>query len=202
VLEGGAWRDWDLDRRVIVDHLVLLAASRRLDPAEFADLVDGVYSADSHEELATSVVASPSPVHMTPPDLCLDEPLEIEVGHGQVKLERRWQLGADTTVTVGHGQAILDLTKAEWDSPVVQLELLVRFGQAIVTVPDGVRVTFGRLAANVVNKLRDTTLLPGAPELHINAEVAHGQIILRSPKRSRLLVRRLRRRARRSRGSR
>lgn len=75
----------------------------------------------------------------------------------------------------------------------------MRFGQIVVTVPDGVRVSFGKLAANVLDKTRDEVVLPGAPELHIDAEVAHGQIVLRSPKRPKRLVRRLRRIARRSR---
>jgi len=170
------------ERDLVVVHLQELVGRGDLDLHRFSELTGEVLAARTTAELARIVATTPCPVPLTPAHERLDEPLILEVNHGQLKMNGRWQLGRQTVAIVSHGQMILDLTSAEWDDREVELDLRVDHGQLVVTVPRAVRVRWRQLSASVVNHLDDGGVLPGAPTLQVRTEVHSGQIVFRSSK--------------------
>jgi hypothetical protein len=169
------------ERGAVLDHLQGLVGRGQLSLDRFGPLADEVLVADSLPALASVVQRLPGVVRFSPPERRLSEPLTVGVATGSVRLERPWQLGAETHAWVGTGEIILDLTKAEWDAGEVLLDLAAGTGQIIVTVPDGVAVRFLSVGGNVQNRLPDRTPLPGAPLLSVRTQVRTGRIVLRPP---------------------
>jgi hypothetical protein len=117
---------------------------------------------------------------MTPPEWRMTEPLVLRVNTGTLRMNGRWQVAARTTVKANTGTVELDFSKAEFDAPVVDLEIKVNTGTVKLIVPHGVAVQIIE-SGHLRNELGDDVPLPGAPLIRLRSRVGTGTVRLRRP---------------------
>lgn len=168
-----------------VEHLSALLDDDRIDLDLFEVATSRVLATTSSDELAVILAALPAPVRMTPPDRRLDQPLMLETRSGSIKLRSSWQLASETHVRCQSGSVVLDLTVAEFDDELIDLDLDCASGTIKVIVPYGVSVRMVEISGHsgsIKNRIDTSVVLPGMPCLVVSARTRSGTIKLLRPR--------------------
>lgn len=171
-------------RNAAVEHLRQAVATSNLGLERFSEAVGIVLAASTTDEIARVLDGIAPVVRMTPPNRRLDEPVLIDTRSGSIELNSSWQLARETRVVSTSGRVLLDLTVAEFDDLLVDLDLSSQSGSITVVVPHAVDVQFLEMtghSGSVRNELGPTVSLPGAPLIRIRARTTSGRIVVRRP---------------------
>jgi len=171
----------DVERETAIVRFRELVASDRLSLDQFTDLSDQVVHAANRDEFAAAVRRAPVPVSFTPPERRMTEPLLFRVNTGSVKMNGRWQVAEETVVKANTGVIELDFSQAEFDAPVIDLDIKVNTGTVRLIVPHGVAVQIVETGM-LRNELGDDVPLPGAPLIRLRSRVQTGAVYLQRPK--------------------
>lgn len=185
----------DADREAAVAFLQELVRHGKLQLDEFSDAAGRAMAARTHAELAQVMTTLPSIVAITPRARRLEQPLILSVNTGTLKMTGRWQLGATTRASVNTGKLWLDLSEAEFDDRVIDLDARVNTGTITIVVPRGVDIQLLGIRGAIRNRLDTQPGVPGAPLVRLNASVVTGSITLQRPDEPRRRWFRRRRRA-------
>lgn len=185
-----------------VEHLAVLVQADLIELDVFEGLVERVLATSDMTELAAVLSAVPSVVPIRPSGRRDGEPLVFETMAGVLRLVGPWHVAAHTSIYTATGVIKVDLTAAEFDGRVIELDLQVGTGIIDVVIPRGIPsqiVEIRKVSGVVRSTLDPSTPLPGVPCLIIRAETGSGIIRLRHPKqRTTRLARRRRTTRRRS----
>lgn len=174
----------DVQRTAALEHLRNAVAASDLDLDVYSEATSAVLAASSALDVALVLQRVAPAVRMTPPSRRLTEPVLLEVRSGRLELSSSWQVARTTRVVCQSGRVVLDLTTAEFDDDIVDLDLSSQSGSIVVVVPHTVDVQFLEMAGQsgrVLNELGPTASLPGAPLLRVRARTTSGRILLRRP---------------------
>ena len=173
----------DADRDRVLALLADAVSDGRLTIDEHAERVQRACTARTLGELADLtadlVVASAQPVR-------LDGGRVISGIFGPARRDGRWVVPETLTVTAMFGEVEVDLTQAILQAPRVQLLATVIGGRLRLVVPDGVSVVV--TAPAVLGRRRGGTpppVTPDMPVIEVRGMVLGGEIIVRTPPRSR-----------------
>jgi hypothetical protein len=173
----------DADRDRVLALLAEAASDGRLTMEEHAERVQRACSARTLGDLAelTSDLAVPS-----------QQPVRLDGGRvisgvfGPVRRDGRWVVPETLTATAMFGEVELDFTEAILQARHVQLYANVIGGRLRLVVPDGVSVA---VTAHVALARRRGGTPPPAsadtPVIEVKGSVLGGEIIVRTPPRSR-----------------
>lgn len=118
----------DDTRSRAVGSLRALVAAERIDSAQFEGAVAVVLQARTEAELAELLRSLPSPLAMTPAERRRGGPLKLGGGYGRLRMEGRWQVARQTSISVELGSVTVDLTNAEFDDRIVDLKVCIGWG--------------------------------------------------------------------------
>ena len=185
----------DADRDRTLALLADAVSDGRLTPDEHAERVQRACTARTLGELAELtadlVVPSAQPVR-------LDDGRVISGIFGPARRDGRWVVPENLTVTAMFGEVEVDFTQAILQARHVQLYATVVGGRLRLIVPDGVSVLVS--GHSMLGRKRGATPPPAGPDtpvIEVRALVLGGEVIVRTPPRSR----RFRLFSRRGRGS-
>ena len=173
----------DADRDRTLTLLADAVSDGRLTVEEHAERVQRACTARTLGELALLttdlVVPSAQPVR-------LDGGRVIHGIFGPARRDGRWVVPENLTVTAMFGEVEVDFTQAILQARRVQLYATVVGGRLRLIVPDGVSVV---MAGHVVlGRKRGSTPLPAGadtPVIEVKALVLGGEVIVRTPPRTR-----------------
>jgi hypothetical protein len=174
----------EVERRAALEHLQQAVATRGLELEVFSDAASAVLAARTSDELATVLQQTAPVVRLTAADRVLREPLDLHVSSGRLILTSSWQLARQTNVTCLSGRVVLDLTAAEFDAVVVDLDLSCSSGRIEVIVPHSVGIQLVEMSGTsgrIENGIADNVTLPGMPCVRVRARTGSGRITLRRP---------------------
>jgi Domain of unknown function (DUF1707)/Cell wall-active antibiotics response 4TMS YvqF len=173
----------DADRDRVLALLADAVSDGRLTIDEHAERVQRACTARTLGELADLtadlVVASAQPVR-------LDGGRVISGIFGPARRDGRWVVPETLTVNALFGEVEMDLTEAILQARHVQLLTTVIGGRLRLVVPDGVTVTVNTHL--VLGRRRGATPPPASsdtPVIEVKGVVLGGEIIVRTPPRSR-----------------
>ena len=172
------------EQRAAVEHLGALLRDDRIDLDSFEVAASRVLATTTPDELAIVVAALPGPVRMTPAHRLMTHPLRLETASGRIDMTSPWQVAEETSVLCKSGVVTLDLTMAEFDSDLIDLDLEVHSGRITVIVPPGVGVQMSEVSATsgrIRNELGSSVVVPGLPCLRISVSTRSGVITFRRP---------------------
>ena len=174
----------DADRDRTLALLADAVSDGRLTADEHAERVQRACTARTLGELADLTadlaVASAQPVQ-------LDGGRAISGVFGPARRDGRWVVPENLTVTAMFGEVEVDVTQAILQARRVQLYATVIGGRLRLVVPDGVAVV---VTANVVLGRRRGGTPPAGPDtpvIEVKGLVLGGEVIVRTPPRSRRL---------------
>jgi len=167
------------DKRRATEFVKQLYASGGIDEVHFEVGIARLLGATTDAELVDAVRSLPPPVTFTSADRRLSGPLEIHSGMGRLRLEGRWQVGAETHVSADLGSVRLDLTDAEFDDHVIDLHVYSGWGTITIIVPRGVNVQIVRHRGGVSSQLEPP--VPGFPLIRLDVTAMIGKVRLRHP---------------------
>jgi len=173
----------DADRDRTLALLADAVSDGRLTMDEHADRVQRACTARTLGELAELTadlaVSSAQPVR-------LDSGRVISGIFGPARRDGRWVVPENLTVTAMFGEVEVDFTQAILQARHVQLYATVVGGRLRLIVPDGVSVLMTGHAV-LGSKRGGTPPLadPGTPVIEVKALVLGGQVIVRTPPKSR-----------------
>jgi hypothetical protein len=150
-----------------VEALHALVAADRIDSAQFERAVADLLQARTEAELAELLRSLPSASAMTPAERRRDGPLKLGGGFGRLRIEGRWQVARETSITVELGSVTIDLTDAELDDRVVDLKVYTGWGAIRIIVPPGLGIEVVRHRGRVVSRVGPPT--PGLPLVRLTA---------------------------------
>lgn len=133
VSTGQAMPEETRSQAVAVLHAHL--AAERIDAQQFEGAVAELLQARTEAELAELLRALPSPVAMTPAERRRGGKLKLGGGYGRLRIEGRWQVARETSISVELGSIMIDLTAAEFDDRIVDLKVFTGWGAIRVIVP-------------------------------------------------------------------
>jgi len=172
----------DADRDRVLALLAEAVSDGRLTPEEHSDRVQRACTARTLGDLAelTSDLAVPSaqPVR-------LDGGRVISGIFGPARRDGRWVVPESLTVTAMFGEVEIDFTQAILQARRIVLYATVVGGRLRLFVPDGVSVIVsGHL---VLGRRRGSTPLPGpdTPVIEVKGLVLGGEVIVRTPPKTR-----------------
>jgi hypothetical protein len=173
----------DADRDRTLALLADAVSDGRLTPDEHAERVQRACTARTLGELAelTADLVAPSaqPVR-------LDGGRVISGIFGPARRDGRWVVPENLTVTAMFGEVEVDFTQAILQERHVQLYATVVGGRLRLIVPDGVSVLVS--GHSVLGRKRGATPPPAGPDtpvIEVKALVLGGEVIVRTPPRSR-----------------
>lgn len=191
---GGSLRASDADRDQVAALLSAAYAEGRLTHEEHDERLERVLTARTFDDLipltADLVPLGPPPATVTSPnpgfvvgDGSLTEPDRMVAVFGGVERKGRWRIRRHNQVTAVFGGVDLDLRQADFDAPVVELNLQACFGGVDVKVPAGITVrdetthVFGGVE---IKNLGEP--VPGAPTLVLKGTVFFGGVEVKGPR--------------------
>ena len=136
-----------------VEVLRAMAGRDQISVLDFEQAVAAVLEVRNEEELVAVIESLPSPIAMTPAARRVSQPLRIRGGVGRVRLDRRWQLARQTRVSAELGSVLVDLSTAEFDESVVDLDIYTGWGSITVLVGHGVGVQVLRSRGTITSRL-------------------------------------------------
>ena len=159
-----------------VEALHALVVADRIDSAEFERAVADLLQARTEAELAELLRSLPSASAMTPAERRRDGPLKLGGGFGRLRIEGRWQVARQTSISVELGSVTIDLTDAELDDRVVDLKVYTGWGAIRIIVPPGLGIELVRHRGRVISRIGPPT--PGLPLVRLTAITNIGRIHL------------------------
>lgn len=144
-----------------------LLAADRIDSAQFERTVAELLQTRTEAELAELLRSLPSAAPMTPAERRRDGPLKLGGGFGRLRIEGRWQLARQTSISVELGSVTIDLTGAELDDRIVDLKVYTGLGAIRIIVPPGLGIEVVRHRGRVVSGVGPPT--PGLPLVRLSA---------------------------------
>lgn len=200
----GQLRCADSDRELVAELLNRAYADGRLDYTEHSDRLTSAYQAKTFaelDELTIDLVRSSRPAQpeavvtpiTNPPVVSPPQPTAgTQVAPpnafrggsaflGSVKPGQAIHLVNDSTVTVGLGDAKIDLVGATFDSTNMQLNVNAYLGEIRIRVPDGVNVVSDVNTVLAETKIRGLRPAPGGVTIHLAGTVALGEITVLGP---------------------
>jgi hypothetical protein len=173
----------DTDRDRVLALLAEAMSDGRLTPEEHSERVQRACSARTLGELAelTADLAVPSA-----------QPVRLDGGRvvagifGPARRDGRWVVPETLTATAMFGEVEVDFTQAILQSSRVQLYATVVGGRLRLVVPDGVSVLLG--GHMVLGRRRGGTAPPTDPHgpvIEVKALVVGGEVVVRTPPKSR-----------------
>lgn len=149
------------------EALYALLAADRIDSAQFERTVGELLQARTETELAEVFRMLPSPSPMTPAERRRDGPLTLGGGFGRLRIEGRWQVARQTSISVELGSVMIDLTDAELDARIVDLRVYTGWGAIRIIVPPGLGIEVVRHRGRVSSRIGPPT--PGLPLVRLTA---------------------------------
>ncbi|MFI7611248.1 DUF1707 domain-containing protein [Nonomuraea terrae] len=167
-MSGIGIRETDRDRAV---HLVQQAyAEGRLSSGELERRLESVLTAATSGELEHQLADLP------------DDVVELGSTGGSITRTGDWRVPRLLRVGSGYGGVRLDLSRAVIAHPVVDIELHLAYGSALVVLPpgasadaDGAQTGWG----GITSKVRGHG---GSPHVRVTGWLAHGHIKIRHPR--------------------
>jgi len=174
-----ALRASDVERERAADQLRQAAGEGRLTVDELDERLTRCYAAKTVAELAQLTVDVVASGHDPVPGSARTPGAVVKPGPGGSSTiisilsgsdrSGRWRVAPRLKVISVMGGADIDLTEAEFASPVTEITVFSLMGGADIRVPDGVEVQitkFALLGGNDV-ELSDQAPPPGAPVIHL-----------------------------------
>ena len=191
---GAALRASDADRDQVAALLGAAYAEGRLTHEEHDERLGQVLAARTFDDLIpltadlvplappTATVSSPAPQFLVG-NGGTTEPDRMVAVFGGVERKGRWRVRARSQVVAVFGGADLDLREADFDAPVVELDVSACFGGVDVKVPAGLTVrdetthVFGGVDLKHLGEP-----VEGAPTLVLKGTVLFGGITVKGPR--------------------
>ena len=191
---GGFLRASDADRDQVASLLGAAYAEGRLTHEEHDERLERVVVARTFDDLipltADLVPLEPTPatVSSTTSTFVVGNGSHTEVDRmvavfGGVERKGRWRVRARSQVTAIFGGVDLDLREADFDAPVVELNVQTCFGGVDIKVPAGINVrneTVNIFGGTDVKNLGEP--IEGAPTLVIKGTVFFGGVDVKGPR--------------------
>jgi hypothetical protein len=191
---GGALRASDADRDQVAALLGAAYAEGRLTHEEHDERLAQVLAARTFDDLVplTSDLVpldpAPTTVSSSRPQFVVGNGAHPEVDRmvaifGGVERTGRWRVRARSQLTAVFGGVDLDLREADFDAPVVELNVQACFGGIELKVPAGLTVrneTVNIFGGTEVKNLGDP--VEGAPTLVIKGTILFGGVSVKGPR--------------------
>ena len=191
---GGALRASDADRDQVASLLSAAYAEGRLTREEHDERLGQVLIARTFDDLipltadlvpfgpAPSTVSSPRPQFVVGNGGNPETDRMVAV-FGGVERKGRWRVRARSQVTAVFGGVDLDLREADFDAPVVELNVQTCFGGIDLKVPAGINVrneTLNIFGGTEVKNVGEP--VEGAPTLVIKGTIFFGGVSVKGPR--------------------
>ena len=191
---GASLRASDADRDQVAALLGAAYAEGRLTREEHDERLEQVVVARTFDDLiplTTDLVpleAPPATLTAAQPQFVVGQGTSTEVDRmvavfGGVERKGRWRMRARSQATAIFGGVDLDLREADFDAPVVELNVQACFGGVDIKVPAGIDVrteTVNILGGTDVKNLGEP--VEGAPTLVIKGIVLFGGVDVKGPR--------------------
>lgn len=161
------------DRDAAVHRLQEAYAQGHIEHEEMDGRLHRALSATTRAELASVLVSLPQENTGTTST--------IAVAAGRIRRRGAWRVPRFLKVESAYGRVRLDLSKAVFQHPVLDLELLLGTGRAKITVPRDAVVEFDDLRTD----WKDThykpprAIRPGGPRIRISGAMGFGRLKIR-----------------------
>ena len=193
-IAGGSLRASDADRDQVAALLSAAYAEGRLTRDEHDERLEQVLAARTFDDLIPLTAdlvpldARPATVSSATPQFVvgqgsITEPDRMVAVFGGVERKGRWRVRSRSQVTAVFGGVDLDLREADFDAPVVELNVQTCFGGVDLKVPAGITVrdetthVFGGVD---IKNLGEP--VEGAPTLVLKGTVFFGGIDVKGPR--------------------
>lgn len=191
---GGALRASDADRDQVASLLDAAYAEGRLTHEEHDERLERVLAARTFDDLVplTSDLVpldpAPTTVSSSTPQFVVGNGANPEVDRmvavfGGVERKGRWRVRARNQITAVFGGVDLDLREADFDAPVIELNVQACFGGVELKVPAGLTVrneTVNIFGGTEVKNIGEP--VEGAPTLVIKGNVLFGGVSVKGPR--------------------
>ncbi|MFE0421225.1 DUF1707 domain-containing protein [Streptomyces sp. NPDC058953] len=160
------------DRDAAVRRLQEAYAEGHLSHEEMDGHLGRALAATTHGDLAAVLAVLPAE---EPPTVA-----EIGAAGGRIRRTGAWRVPRNLKVTSGYGRVKLDLSRAVFDGPVVDIELRIGTGNARITVPRGATVELDGLTTGWKDTRYKPPATPGAgPTIRITGVMGFGRLKIR-----------------------
>ncbi|PZG04492.1 DUF1707 SHOCT-like domain-containing protein [Nonomuraea aridisoli] len=167
-------READRDRAV---HLVQQAyAEGRLSSGELERRLEHVLTAASPGELEPVLADLPDDLDG------MDDVVELGSTGGAITRAGDWRVPRLLRIHSGYGGVRLDLSQAVVSYPVIDIELHLEYGSALIVVPpgasadaDGAHTDWGGITSKVPGHA-------GTPHVRVSGRLAYGRVKIRHPR--------------------
>ncbi|SFP85003.1 protein of unknown function [Amycolatopsis arida] len=184
----------DREREHVIGLLQKAIGRGLLDLDEFTERTDVALAARTRGELNTVLIDLPGLVHAdapaptpgysaAPSPVGSGERMVLQGKGSTIARQGRWVVPAELLVRNKYGQTKLDFSEAELTSPVVHLELDVKWGSvSIVVPPSGVVDTngVGELKWSTLDDKTGTNGRAGTPRFVLTGRVQGGTVTIRN----------------------
>jgi hypothetical protein len=150
-----------------IEALHALVVADRIDSAQFERAVAELLQVRTEAELAELLRSLPPASAMTPAERRRDGPLKLGGGFGRLRIEGRWSVARQTSISVELGSVTVDLTDAELHDRVVDLKVYTGWGAIRIIAPPGLGIEVVRHRGRVISRIGPPT--PGLPLVRLTA---------------------------------
>jgi class 3 adenylate cyclase len=172
----------DAERQQLIDTLRLHTAEGRLTLDEFSERVGYALAARTTGDLVPLTADLPvgaAPVPETRRRRVVKWTVAVMSGSTR---RGRWRVGEQTNAVSFMGGCFLDLRKAEFSGPEIEITAVAFMGHVDIVVPEGVEVDLGGIAfmGGKEAKIKAVPILPGSPIVRVRAFAFMGGVTVRS----------------------
>jgi Domain of unknown function (DUF1707) len=166
----------EYDRDMAVKRLQQAFIDGLLSREELDDRLQVVLTAKAHGELG--------PALATLPEMSAGRVLRLAAKSGPIRRRGVWRVPRVLKVESEYGRVNLDLSRAIIEDPVVDIELLLRFGRAKITLPDDAVVDLDDLRTVWKPPVYETPRTDlGGPKIRISGTMEYGRLKIRHKRR-------------------
>lgn len=161
------------DREATVTRLQEAFAEGHISHAEMDDHLQAVLTATTPGDLA--------PVLASLPDTNMGRTLILAGKSGRFRRHGAWRVPRVLKVESEYGKVDLDMSRAIFESPVVDIELQLRFGRARITLPDDAVVDIDDLSTIWKQPIYEIPQRfdAGGPRIRIFGTMEYGRLKIR-----------------------
>ncbi|CAM3533957.1 DUF1707 domain-containing protein [Nocardiopsis gilva] len=172
----------DAEREQVVRHISQAYADGRLTLDEFNDRSTAAYQSTFDDELRALLHDLPGALDVVP---ARPETVELRQRSGVIRRKGDWVVPRRLKVSSEAGSVRLDLTEATIPHPVVDIEVSMRSGSVLITLPrgasadlDGLTSDYGAVRSRVPERAE-----PGALHVRISGHITYGSVKVRHGRR-------------------